>query len=254
MKYILILIFVASCAGTGSKTTMAPNAVKADYLQRFNDLNSKLQTQRKICLDESKTVLVKPIIERNIDEKQVQFQFINEKVKKQAFKRYDPTKFDWALKAKIKNLYLDYPYDEAISQKHFEVSNSLNDCANDFDHLNFLKALMNDWEKNRQSSSEYKTILRKYFTYIKENQVPPLTTLILDHVVQSLNEKELIRLPNPEKYQEESRKIELLYTSVGRSILLDFKDKNYDDIYDSDKKLVSELNDFKDFIFQQIQI
>lgn len=251
MRFLFILMFIASCS---SNPVNEPknSALKNEYLSQFQYLAEKMKPQTERCLIHSKNTFKNSIVEKLIDDKKYKFQFENNKAKLKALQTYDPNNFDWHEKAEIKNLYLKFPFDESISHAHFEKSNDLNDCANDFDHLNFLTTVVESWEQDKANKKLHQSVLQKYFDYMAKNETPLIAVLTLDHIVQLLHEKEIIVLKDPEAYKKASNDMSNKYTHVGKAVLLGLQDKNYEDIYNLDKELLDSQRKFKKLIFDQI--
>ena len=253
MKLLSILILLSSCSGI-SQTGSTNGSTVQVYQDRYQHLAKELNKESQKCIAYTKKMVREPIVEKKLDNNKFEFQFKNQKVKKKALKNYDPANFDWVQKAKLKTLYLDFPYDEKISKMHFEKATHLNDCANDFDNLNFISAVINELEKNKKGPSLYRQTLQRYFNYIKNNDAPLIAILTLDHIIQTLYEKQLIKIADPKAYMEGSNLMNSTYTKVGKSVLLGFKNDDYQKLYELDKELINQQKNFKRLIFQQISL
>lgn len=251
MKFLVLLLLLASCSSTNSNIPKS-SKLQNEYLEQFRKLETQLTAQVPVCLKHTKDVLVKPVLEKQLSKDKYQFQFINPQVKRAALLAYDPHNFDWHVKGLLKNLYLSYPYDEGISQLHYENANTPATCSNDFDHLNFITALINVWEKEPSNSTLYQNVIKKYFSYVQNSDTPLIALLTLDHVVQNLYDKGLIKIKDPKAYKEASQKMELLYTQSGKQILSNLKEKNFKQVYKLDKQLFEGQQKFKKLIYEQI--
>ena len=253
MKFLSIFLLITSCSSM-PELGLDSSKVTEEYLASYQKLTYQLKPESQQCIQYTRKNIVKPVVEKELKEKKYEFRFKNKKTKLTALKSYNPKNFDWSTKAKLKFLYLEYPYQEKISKLHFENVSNFPDCANDFDNLNFLSAVINEMDKSDSNSNLYKQVLQKYFNYIRDNESPLIAVLTLDHVIQMLYEKGFIELKDADVYAKASNQMSNTYTEVGKSILLGFKDQDYKKLYELDKKLLEEQKKFKALIFEQVSL
>jgi hypothetical protein len=250
MKYIFIMLLVISCATPNGKnaSSKSTGANKYTYLQEFYKVRDVLKKQTKSCRSYSKKYINQVLLETPKSENSYGYKFKNSKKISRYLKSYDPKKFDWYLSAKLKTLYLNFPYNEEISKEHFEISNNIRDCTNEFDNLNFLYTTLSVW-KSKKSSKTSKRLARKvfekYFSYIREEEVSLLSVLVTNSLLQKMEQEKLIEFQNRDQYLADSRELELLYTQTGRKVLKLFRDKDYSEIYKHDQSLRAAKKEFK---------
>ena len=252
MKFIAIILLVISCASQDLKKDSEHNAARTEnkysYLQDFYKIRDELYKKTKTCKKYSEKHLRQVLIPENKASGTLGYKFINTIKIPQYLNDYDPKQFDWYLSAKLKTLYLNYPKLDAVAKEHFEISNSIHDCSNEFDNLTFLHSAIDLWS-NKNISNQNKNLIKKvferYFNYISEQEVSLLNVLVTNSLLQRLEEKGFITFKDKDQYLADSRELELLYTKTGQSILKLFQEKNYLDIYDQDKQLRNAKQDFK---------
>ena len=248
MKFIAIFLLAISCASQSSKKNLEQNTSqsngtkvnKYNYLQDFYKIRGELYKKSKTCKQYSNKNLRQVLTPTEKSHGTQGQKFKNSRQISQYLKNYDPTQFDWYLSAKLKTLYLSYPKLEKIAQEHFEISNSIRDCSNEFDNLSFLHSAIEVWSDPKSSKSNkflVMQVFQRYFDYISAQEVSLLNVLVTNSLLQKLEQKKLIRFKNKDLYLTDSGELELLYTKTGQEILKLFQDKRYLDIYDQDKLL-----------------
>lgn len=257
MKFIAIVLLVVSCASQNSKENIAQDTAqdskkkvnKYSYLQDFYKLRDKLYKKTKTCKQYSNKNLRQVLVPIDKANGTYGHKFRNGKKVAQYLNNYDPMQFDWYLSAKLKTLYLSYPKLDEIAQEHFEVSNSIRDCSNEFDNLAYLHTAIDIWSGPKSSQKNKvlaKQTFQRYFRYISSQEISLLNVLVTNSLLQSLEQKKLIQFKDKDQYLADSRELELLYTKTGQKILKLFQEKKYADIYDQDKKLRAAKISFKE--------
>lgn len=244
MKYLILILFFISCSAQKVKdSTLSLQNLphKYKYLKEFYQLRDLLKIETKRCKEYSNQYI------SNVVEANKNLNILN------VLKNYDPHNFDWHTSSKIKTLYLDYPYDEAISQEHFEITNNLKDCGIEFDNLNFLNNAVSLYvSKNADSTLKKQVIitLKRYLKYIDTEEVSLLNVLITNSILIKLEENKIIEFNDKDEYLKRVKFLEFEYIQTGKNVLNFFRDKNFQEIYNLDQKLRSYKKDFKSYMFK----
>jgi hypothetical protein len=243
MKILLTIIFSFACTHQSSlkvhQNTSKKQSNKFDYLQEFYKIKDELKIKSSSCQKYSDKTLNS--LYQNFNN-EYGFALLNPA---EASSKYNPVHFDWDLKNKLHELYLSYQFSSDIVAEHFEISHNILDCQNEFDHYNFLKAVMGSYNLDKKNGMN---ILKAYFNYMFKNSTSPLSTMIMAQVTDDLYKNNIIKLNDYSKFKQEKEKLESLFTLTGQETLKYFREKNYQKIYDLATNLQSQKQSFVSYL------
>lgn len=241
MKFLLIIIFVFSCAHR-QPTSQLKKPDKYAYLREFYKTRDILKKESKSCKHYMKHQFSKIFLKtktgktiKNLDN---------------AANTYTPNIFDWDNKTKINELYLTYEYSYEIVNEHFEISNNIKDCMNDFEHMNFIKSTIKTFTRDKVAA---KKILNKYFAYISKSELSPLNVLIAANIVNEMRKFKIVSLDKPEEFQKKQRALELKFSETGKASLSHFRNKNYKEVYKLAFNLKVAKDSFKKYLLSSFK-
>lgn len=256
MKYLPLLLLLFSCSTKKQNHSNKSLNTKAEkqYSAQFQVLQNKLAQKSQSCKTYVDQNLIEPVTEDTNKKNPIGYKFKTSKDINKYLRSYNPHKLDWHEKANLKNLYLNYDFNSLISQKHFEISNNLKDCSSEFYNMNFLKAALYTYKttKSKKTKALVKTALKKYGLYIKNKEIPLISVLITNHLIEQAYTLGVIKIKDLESFKKSSEQMKKDYIKAGKEILKNFRNKNYKDIYAVDKKLRLAKSKFKNTLIQAI--
>lgn len=236
MKQLFLVLLFFSCAHRQNSNQLK-EANKYSYLQEFYKIRDILKKESKSCKhymqNQFSTIFLKTKTGKSI------------KNLSDAANIYTPSIYDWNTKTKINELFLSYKYSYDIVNEHLEISNNIKDCMNEFDNMQFIKETIKSYKSNKIAA---KKIFNKYFSYIKKSDVSPLNTLIAASLINEMQKHKIISLKDSTKFKKYNRKLEELFSKMGKKSLSYFRNKNYKEVYKLARNLKIEKDKFKLFI------
>lgn len=235
MKLLFIALLFFSCAHRQSHVPLK-EANKYSYLQEFYKIRDVLKVETKSCKYYMKNQFSKIFLKTKTGK-------IIKDIKNAA-NTYTPSIYDWNTKTKINELYLSYAYSYDIVNEHFEISNNIKDCMNDFENMQFIKSTIKSYKKDKIAA---KKILKKYFSYIKKSEISPLNVLIAANLIKEMEKFKIITLKDHETFVQNKKSLEGLFSKTGKRSLTNFRKKNYKEVYKLASKLKYQKDQFKAF-------
>ncbi len=235
MKHLLLALLFLSCAHRQTAGQLK-EANKYSYLQEFYKIRDELKKETKSCKHYVKNRFNKLFLKTKTGK--------TIKSLSDAAITYTPTIYDWDTKTKINELYLTYAYSYDIVNEHFEISNNIKDCMNDFANMEFIRATIKSFKRDPIAA---KKILIKYISYMKKSQLSPLNALIAGSLIHEMDQYKIVKFNDKKAFELEKENLEKLFSNTGKESLIYFRDKNYEEVYKLAKKLKEDKDKFKSF-------
>lgn len=260
-----IVLLLAACASGQTKKTsdklpsQATDQHKVEYLKELDKLQNQLKKAAQICRQYTQKKLVN-ILQFSSNKDQypfgVKFKKMSSKKLAQQLDSYRPHQFDWKTKAKLKALYLDYPFDRDNVKLNTELPHKIQDCMNDFDNQSYLFAIVDLLEKNEQSptiKAKSRAALQRYFSYIKSGEVELLNILLAQQLIQQMAIYDIVKINSPDEFKIKVSHMESVYNKSGQSILKSFRKQDMQQIFSLESKLRQEKRQYKEFLLSSFK-